>query len=75
LSDHVVDRPSRELRGSLTASGAMAVGPLDAPRDSGGAGLTLERAAWLALMPLVFVMAVVLTVGYAIAVLVVDLRS
>jgi hypothetical protein len=53
-----------------------AASPSLAPRvRTSGTRVALERIAWLALLPIYALMAVVLTAGYAIAVLVVAARS
>jgi len=64
LTDHVHDHSTREGR---------SFGPKSVPGDPGA--VTLEDAARLALLPFYIVMAVVITVTYAIAVLVVEARS
>lgn len=73
--DHGVDQSTNRRRRWNDVSGAVAVGPKPAPVRRHGAAAILERAAWLALLPVYFVMAVVVTLAYAVAVLVVDVRS
>jgi hypothetical protein len=61
----------RDQRGWTALRGQMAVGATGR-RDT---RWLLGRALWLALLPIYLVMAVLVTVAYAVAVLIVDVRS
>jgi hypothetical protein len=75
LTEHGLDLSPHEVRGANDPRRSIASGMAGGSGRSGAAADTLEVAAWLALMPLYLVLAVVVTVAYAIAVLVVHARS
>jgi len=74
----VIDRraeQSQHRRGWNALSGPVAVGAEGESARLGDAKSARERALWLALLPVYVVLAIVVTVAYAVAVLVADVRS
>lgn len=74
MIDPSVEQP-RHRRGWNALPGPVAVGAAGESARRLGRKSFRERILWLALLPVYVVMAVLVTIGYAIAVLVVDVRS
>jgi hypothetical protein len=72
--DHRVEQPPRQ-RGWIALRRPTAVGAIGTTARRRGARWALERIVWIALLPIYVVLAAFLTIGYAIAVLIVAVRS